>query len=208
MNLPTKILDLVISTIKNLRELKGSTPREILRYISYIYNVPSAMARRQVYITYLLIFKHGTCEDEAYLYIHEDTWICAVTQVQSVLKRGVAYGILKKTGDSYSLPTDSEIARMEVAVQEIGLLDSYRQRKVQRCRSSKTRRGRNVKRARKVVCRCRGKSAQKKFRRCGSRSCKRKRVRCRCRSSNDVKTVDEKPSTKYNLDSYKSTGSD
>jgi len=48
-----KILDLVISAIKNLCELKGSTSREILRYISYIYDVPSAVAHRQVYIIHI-----------------------------------------------------------------------------------------------------------------------------------------------------------
>ncbi|RLU23773.1 hypothetical protein DMN91_003981 [Ooceraea biroi] len=174
----TKNLDLVISAIKNLRELKGSTSREILRYISYVYDVPSAAARRQM---------------------------------QSVLKRGVAYGILKKTGDSYSLPTDSEIARTEVAVQEIGLLDAYCQRKVQRCGGCRTRRGRSVRRDRKIVCRCRRKSAGRRLRGCGSRSsCSRRRGQCRCRSlgADDVETVDEKPNTKYDLDSDDSTGSD
>ncbi|XP_036148531.1 uncharacterized protein LOC118647555 [Monomorium pharaonis] len=43
-----KILGLVISAIKNLRELKGSTSQEILQYISYVYNIPSTAARRQV----------------------------------------------------------------------------------------------------------------------------------------------------------------
>lgn len=46
--LTTKILGLVISAIKNLCELKGSTSREILHYISSVYNIPTAVARRQV----------------------------------------------------------------------------------------------------------------------------------------------------------------
>lgn len=44
----TKILGLVISAIKNISELKGSTSREILYYISSIYNIPTATARYQV----------------------------------------------------------------------------------------------------------------------------------------------------------------
>ena len=45
-----KILGLIISAIKNLRELKGSTTREILHYITSVYKIPVAVARRQVYI--------------------------------------------------------------------------------------------------------------------------------------------------------------
>ncbi|KYQ49389.1 hypothetical protein ALC60_11494 [Trachymyrmex zeteki] len=45
-----KILGLVISAIKNLRELKGCTTREILHYITSVYKIPVAVARRQVYI--------------------------------------------------------------------------------------------------------------------------------------------------------------
>jgi len=87
--------------------------------------------------------------DGAYVRVHEDIWICA--QMQSTLKRGVAHGILKKIGDSYSLPIDSEISGAEVAVQEIGLLDSYYQRKVQQgCKRYKTRKGGGVRRDRKT----------------------------------------------------------
>nr|XP_012222612.1 PREDICTED: uncharacterized protein LOC105672319 [Linepithema humile] len=102
-----KILGLVISAIKNICELKGSTSREILHYISSIYNIPTTTARYQI---------------------------------QNTLKRGVTYGILKKSDGHYSLPTDSEIARQEVAIQEIGLLDQYRQRKTHRSRGHRVRR--------------------------------------------------------------------
>ena len=43
-----KVLALVIMAIKNLRELKGSTSREILHYLSSVYDIPPTVARRQV----------------------------------------------------------------------------------------------------------------------------------------------------------------
>lgn len=46
--LTAKTLALVISAIKELREMKGSTSREILNYITSTYSVPSETARRQV----------------------------------------------------------------------------------------------------------------------------------------------------------------
>jgi hypothetical protein len=110
--------------------------------------------------------------DGAYIRVYEDIWICAITQMQSTLKRGVAHGILKKIGDSYSLPIDSEIARSEVAVQEIGLLDSYYQRKIQQgCKGCKTRRGGGVRRDRKTW------KSNKKSAGQRSRACKNERRR-------------------------------
>lgn len=44
----SKILGLVIKAIKNLRELKGSTSKEILHYISSVYDILPNVARRQV----------------------------------------------------------------------------------------------------------------------------------------------------------------
>lgn len=43
-----KAFALVVTAIKNLRELKGSTSREILHYLSSVYNMPAIVARRQV----------------------------------------------------------------------------------------------------------------------------------------------------------------
>ncbi|XP_011870149.1 PREDICTED: uncharacterized protein LOC105563289 [Vollenhovia emeryi] len=146
VHLTAKILGLVISAIKNLRELRGSTPREILQYISSVYNISSAVARRQM---------------------------------QNALKRGVIYGILKKTGSHYSLPTDNEFARQEVTVQEIGMLDLYCQRKVHRSRGGRARRNSDAGRSRRVVCRCSRKDARRRSRECRSRSCRRRR-RGRC----------------------------
>lgn len=57
VHLTAKVLGSVISAIKNLRELKGSTLQEILQYISSIYNISSAVARRQVYINYILFLR-------------------------------------------------------------------------------------------------------------------------------------------------------
>ncbi|XP_011707299.1 PREDICTED: uncharacterized protein LOC105462421 [Wasmannia auropunctata] len=143
-----EILSLMISAIKNLRELKGSTSREILHYISSVHKIPAAVAR---------------------------------CQVQNALKRGVACGILKKTDDHYSLPTDNEIARQEVAVQEIGMLDSYCQRKVHRSRGGRVRRNGDARHSRRAACRCSRKSARRRSRRCRSRSCGRGAgKRCRC----------------------------
>jgi len=100
-------------------------------------------------------------------------------QVQNALKRGVTYGILKKTTGHYSLPTDNEIARQEVAVQEIGLLDLYCQRKIHRSRGGRARRNRVTRRSRRVACSRKG--ARRRSRGCGSRSCKRRRGgRCGC----------------------------
>ncbi|XP_078034787.1 uncharacterized protein LOC144468876 [Augochlora pura] len=39
---------LVVSAIKNLREIKGSTTREILRYLCSVHNIPAQVARRQM----------------------------------------------------------------------------------------------------------------------------------------------------------------
>ncbi|XP_033330909.1 uncharacterized protein LOC117222952 [Megalopta genalis] len=48
MNDSSKTLALVVSAIKNLREIKGSTTREILRYLCSVYNIPVQVARRQM----------------------------------------------------------------------------------------------------------------------------------------------------------------
>jgi len=81
-----------------------------------------------------------------------------LSQIRNTLKRGVTCGIVKKSDGHYSLPTDSEIARQEVAIQEIGLLNQYRQRK-NRSRDHRVRRNIGVRYNQRTVCRCKRKSA-------------------------------------------------
>lgn len=98
-----------------------------------------------------------------------------LSQVQNALKRGVAYGILKKTDGHYSLPTDNEIARQEVATQELGMLDLYCQRKVHRSKGGRARRNRDAGCNRRVACRCSRGDTRRRSPECGSRSCGRRR---------------------------------
>ncbi|KYQ49390.1 hypothetical protein ALC60_11495 [Trachymyrmex zeteki] len=95
--------------------------------------------------------------------------------MQNALKRGITYGILKKTDGQYSLPTDNEITRQEVAAQEIGLLDLYCQRKIHRSRGGRIRRNRGTGRRQRVACRCSKKDMRRRSRGCGSKSCRRRR---------------------------------
>lgn len=95
--------------------------------------------------------------------------------MQNALKRGVAYGVLKKTDGHYSLPTDNEIARQEVATQELGMLDLYCQRKVHRSRGGRARRNGDAGRNGRVACRCSRRDTRRRSRECGSRSCRRRR---------------------------------
>ncbi|XP_032673504.1 uncharacterized protein LOC116845206 [Odontomachus brunneus] len=147
VHLSTKSLGLVISAIKNLREIQGSTSREILHYISSVHDIPATKARHQV---------------------------------QNALKRGVAYGILKKTGGHYSLPTDSDIARQEVAIQEIDLLDLYCQRKINRSRIYKMQIDRGAK-SRRAGCRCGRRRRRRRSRGCAPETCRRRQRRRRSR---------------------------
>ncbi|XP_033315501.1 protamine-like protein [Bombus bifarius] len=145
-----KILALVVTAIKNLRELKGSTSREILHYLSSVYDISPNVARRQM---------------------------------QTALKRGVAYGILKKNGGCYILPTNSEINCQEIAEQEVNLLDVCRRNRMQKklgCKCKKRRRRRR--RRKRKLCRCRRRRRRRVRRRsrvCGRRRRRRKR-KCRC----------------------------
>ncbi|XP_060815122.1 protamine-like protein [Bombus pascuorum] len=145
-----KILALVVTAIKNLRELKGSTSREILHYLSSVYDISPNVARRQM---------------------------------QTALKRGVAYGILKKNGGCYILPTNSEINCQEIAEQEVNLLDVCRRNRMQKklgCKCKKRRRRRR--RRKRRFCRCkrrRRRRVRRRSRVCGRRRRRRKR-KCRC----------------------------
>lgn len=86
-----------------------------------------------------------------------------LSQIQNTLKRGVAYGILKKSDGHYSLPTDSEIARQEVAIQEIGLLDQYCQRKI-RSRDHGIRRNTGARYSQRTMHRRKRKNTRRKSR--------------------------------------------
>lgn len=126
--------------------------------------------------------------------------------MQSVLKRGVICGILKKIGNRYSLPIGNKIAQQEIATQEIGLLDLYCQRKVQRstCRRRRIRRG---------TCKCGRRSARRRSRGCGTRTCRRRRQRrrrrCTCRGfGKRARNRKTKSRTEYNLGDDKLTRSD
>ncbi|XP_029037739.1 protamine-like protein [Osmia bicornis bicornis] len=146
VNDSAKIFALVVTAIRNLRELKGSTSKEILNYISNIYDISPDAARRQM---------------------------------QTALKRGVAYGILKKNGGHYILPTNSEMRLQEIAEQEVNLLDICRKTKMQKkmgCKCKKRRRRRRRRRRTKKYCRCK----RKKSRRRKRRRRRRKKKRCKC----------------------------
>lgn len=126
--------------------------------------------------------------------------------MRSVLKRGLTCGILKKIGNRYSLPIDNKIAQQEIATQEIGLLDLYCQRKVQRstCRRRRVRRGN---------CKCGRRRARRRSRGCGTRSCanrrQRRRRRCTCRGfGKGARNRKIKSRTEYNLGDDKLTRSD
>lgn len=126
--------------------------------------------------------------------------------MQSVLKRGVTCGILKKNGNRYSLPIDNKTAQQEIAIQEIGLLNLYCQRRVQRSRDRRTR-------IRRGACRCGRRSARQRSRGCGPRSCRRRqrrrRRRCTCRGFGKcARNRKTKSRTEYNLDDDKLTISD
>lgn len=88
-----------------------------------------------------------------------------------------------KTDGHYSLPSDNEIERQEVAFQEIGLLDLYCQRRVHRSRGGRSRHKRGAGRSRRVACRCSRRGARRRSRGCGSRSCRRRKGRCGCGGS-------------------------
>lgn len=100
--------------------------------------------------------------------------------MQTALKRGVAYGILKKNGGHYVLPIISEAKGQEIATQELSLLDYCRKKCMQQklgvcCKCKKPKRRRR--RRKKKVCKC---SRTRSRRRRGRR--RRKRRKCRCKS--------------------------
>lgn len=106
--------------------------------------------------------------------------------MQTALKRGVTYGILKKNGGSYVLPTTSAMKLQEIAEQEVNLLDACRKNRTQRkmtCKCKKRRRRRR--RRKRRTCKCKRRRSVRRRRR-RSRACKprrrRRKRKCRCRS--------------------------
>lgn len=146
----SKALALVVSAIKNLRETKGSTSKEILHYLSSVYDIAPTLARRQML---------------------------------TALKRGVAYGILKKNGPQYILPTNGDAKFQEVAEQEVSLLDVCRKSRMQRKMGCKCKKRRRRRRRRKSFCRCKSGRRRSRRRRSRRRRSRRRRSRRRRRQS-------------------------
>ncbi|XP_043257562.1 protein SON-like [Colletes gigas] len=144
VNESAKALTMVISAIRNLREAKGSSSREILHYLSSMYNIPPQVARRQML---------------------------------TALKRGVSYGILKKTGVNYVLPTSSEMKCQEIAAQEVNLLDFCRRSRGQQKLGCKCKKKQQRRTKRRKKCRCKSGRRSSKRRRSRSRRSKRRRSR-------------------------------
>ncbi|XP_066603778.1 probable ATP-dependent RNA helicase DDX46 [Prorops nasuta] len=65
VKLTAKALSQVMAAIRNLRESKGSTSKEILRYISAVCNLPSDVVKREMQaalkrgVTYGILMKNG-----------------------------------------------------------------------------------------------------------------------------------------------------
>lgn len=102
-------------------------------------------------------------------------------QMQTALKRGVAYGILKKNGGHYILPTNGDIKCQEIAEQEVNLLDACRRSRMQRkmgckCKKKGRRRGRK-----RRFCRCKPRRRVRR-RRAARGGCRTRRRRRRSRS--------------------------
>lgn len=98
--------------------------------------------------------------------------------MQTALKRGVAYGILKKNGGHYILPTSSEMKLQEIAEQEVNLLDACRKTKMQKkmgCKCKKRRRRRRRRGRTKKFCRCKRKKSRRRKRRR-----RRRKKKCKC----------------------------
>lgn len=103
--------------------------------------------------------------------------------MQTALKRGVAYGILKKNGGHYILPTNGDIKCQEIAEQEVNLLDACRRTRRQRkmgCKCKRSRRRRR--RRRRMFCRCkpRRRRSRRRVRRRARKRRRRRRRKCRC----------------------------
>lgn len=102
--------------------------------------------------------------------------------MQTALKRGVAYGILKKNGGHYILPTNGDIKCQEIAEQEVNLLDTCRRTRMQRKMGCKCKaRRRRRRRRRRVFCRCKPRRRRSRRRVRGrARRRRRRRRKCRC----------------------------
>ncbi|XP_033323825.1 uncharacterized protein LOC117219059 [Megalopta genalis] len=128
----------VVNAIKNLREVHGSTSKEIMSYIMSQYNAPVSTIQRQM---------------------------------QTALKRGLDYGILKRQNGHYYLNTESRVPQMlasNTPAERNGRRRSRRRRSRRRGRRRRRSRGRRSRRRRS------GRS------RPGGRSRKAGCTNCRC----------------------------
>lgn len=98
----------------------------------------------------------------------------------AALKRGVAHGILKKSEGYYSLPTDTKSECLEVAAQELGLLDL--------CCRKKKRESRRKKGCKSVSSR-RKKRASRRSRKSRMRGCKPRSGRGRSRRKSKSRSM-------------------
>ncbi|KAG7204845.1 hypothetical protein KM043_005247 [Ampulex compressa] len=103
-------------------------------------------------------------------------------QMQTALKRGVAYGILRKNGAHYILPTDTEAEFEEVAAQELGLLDLRHQKKARQSRGCRGMR--RKRRSSRSACKCKRRSSRMRKQRrgmaCARRRPRRRKRECKC----------------------------
>ncbi|XP_076230010.1 uncharacterized protein LOC143175290 [Nomia melanderi] len=148
-----KTLALVVSTIKNLCETKGSTTREILRYISSVYNISTQVARRQLQTA----LKRGVA--------------CGI------LKKNGGHYIVPISGGANS----GEIASQEISLLDFCRRKRSRKSACKCKKREKRRRSRRSKR--KESCKCkrkRSRRSRKRRSRRGSMCRPRRKRKCRC----------------------------
>ncbi|XP_011307237.1 serine/arginine-rich splicing factor 6 [Fopius arisanus] len=136
----------------------------------------------------------------------------AQRQVLTALKRGTTHGILRETDGHYCLPTSGSSECLEIATQELGLLDLTCRKRKQEARKRKSMKGSCGSAMRRKKSRSRKRrSSRSKSRGCaGSRGRSRKksrgrsRKRSRGRGRKRSKNRARKSRSKYNCATMKS----
>ncbi|XP_015123755.1 protamine-like protein [Diachasma alloeum] len=137
----------------------------------------------------------------------------AQRQVLTALKRGTMHGILRETDGHYSLPTGASNECLEVAAQELGLLDLSCRKRKQEARKRKSAKGcgggkkMRRKKSRRGRSRKRKASKSRKARGCGSARSKKRgrgRKRSKRRSRRGKSKSRSKSRSKYNCGTGKS----
>ncbi|KAI4496086.1 hypothetical protein M0802_008126 [Mischocyttarus mexicanus] len=149
--LTNKTLALIISAIKELRETKGSTSREILNYITAIYNLPSESARRQMKTA----LKRGVA--------------CGILK-----KNGVHYSLPIDTQAECE-----EIATQELGLLDMYCRRRQRRRRHRGCKP-RSRRSRRSRRG-MCKCKRKRRSSRRRRPLCKSRRSRRRRSKCICK---------------------------